>query len=151
MRLDVKRCHSLHPWKRKASCLSDLNITGAWFGRYAYPMNEAEAVQFIAALTETEGSISGTISEPNKHGILSDYVRAVVSGTRTGMQVVFVKTYDGAADYSHAVTYDGTLSADACEISGLWNIDGKFSGSFVMTREQPGVEEDVEAEELLRV
>jgi hypothetical protein len=47
----------------------------------------------------------------------------------------FVKTYDGAgAPYDRAVSYDGTLSADATEIEGRWRIPGNWSGKFLMIR-----------------
>jgi hypothetical protein len=124
--------------------MSVLNLTGAWFGKYDYANVSGQSVAFIAALTETDGGVSGTISEPNNHGVLSDYVRALVDGTRSGMAVAFVKAYDGAADYAHCVVYNGLLNNAGTEISGRWIIDGKLTGSFVMNREHPGVDEEIE-------
>ncbi len=117
------------------------DLTGAWFGHYAY--SATHRVRFIAALADHDGALSGRISEPNVYGTLADHVHAQVHGTRSGSTVHFIKAYDGAADYAHAVTYQGVVSNAGQRIAGQWTIGTAGRGSFEMTRTLPGHEEDI--------
>jgi hypothetical protein len=110
-----------------------LNLTGAWFGVYHYAYAAEASVRFIAALNDSDGQISGSISEPNSIGGSSDLLNAIVHGNRLGKAVEFVKAYDGASDAAHAVQYEGVLAEGGELIHGFWTLDG-MSGAFEMTR-----------------
>jgi hypothetical protein len=75
---------------------------------------------------------------------------AMLSGSRKGSAVTFVKTYDGAGpEYENPVAYDGALNDDATEIEGRWQIRGLLSGRFLMIRSS-GKAESVERKASLR-
>jgi hypothetical protein len=118
------------------------NLTGVWHGLYTYP--GGQPVSFVATLIETGSALSGTVHEPRVFGKGADAtLYATLHGSRNGNAVTFVKTYDGAgAPYDRAVSYDGTLSADATEIEGRWRIPGNWSGKFLMIR-SAGRQEEV--------
>lgn len=59
---------------------------------------------------------------------------ASLEGRGDAVSVRFTKTYDGTGGWSHAVAYDGRLSADATEIEGRWTIRQEISGRFLMMR-----------------
>jgi hypothetical protein len=119
-----------------------LNLTGAWFGVYHYPHAASASVRFIAALNESDGQISGSMSEPNSIGDSSDHLNAIVHGNRFGMAVEFVKAYDGASDAAHAVHYEGVVAEGGEVIHGSWTLAG-MSGAFEMTRRHIGEAESV--------
>jgi len=122
---------------------SDLNLTGVWQGRYAYPRH-AEPVSFLATLIESGRTLSGTVSEPSSFQP-GRTISAGIAGSRSGSAVSFVKTYDkGTRGYGAPVAYEGTISADATTIEGTWQIRGilgRLSGTFVMTRTRGSVSE----------
>lgn len=120
------------------------NISGFWVGRYVYDGMAGEAVQFLCNVTDDSGALSGTISEPNSIGGSSRELNAIVSGSRTGSDVSFAKTYDGASDAAHRVDYAGVLNDKGNVIAGRWSI-GDYGGDFSMKRELLD-ESDVEAE-----
>jgi hypothetical protein len=110
-------------------------LTGVWQGLYTYG-RRPEQVSFVATLIESGSSVSGSIHEPcvGEH-CPADTLYATLEGSRQDSAVAFVKTYDvpGPA-FREAVLYEGTLSADATEIEGVWNIQGLWFGKFLMIR-----------------
>lgn len=120
------------------------DLTGFWVGRFSYDGLAGEAVQFLANLSDKHGALSGTISEPNSMGRSSRELNAIVSGRRTGADVSFAKTYDGASDAAHRVDYAGVLNDKGNAIVGRWTIAG-LGGDFSMQRELLD-EQETEAE-----
>lgn len=116
-----------------------MNITGAWWGRYQMP--GARAVAFWALLSESEGGLTGTTSERYPPGTDGEIVNAVVRGTRAGATVAFVKAYDGAGPFAHAVAYQGTLAPGGERITGRWTI-ARTSAAFEMRRTLPDANEE---------
>ena len=110
------------------------NLSGFWVGRYAYDGGFGKPVSFLANVKDDGGALSGTISEPNQMGVSSDELHAIISGSREGSDIFFVKAYDGASDAAHRVDYAGMVNAQGTEISGHWILSGT-SGTFTMTRE----------------
>jgi hypothetical protein len=103
-------------------------------GRFAYPFGSGPATPFLARIEDQDGSLSGTIIEPNTMGRSSDSLEALLSGSRQGSAVDFTKLYDGASDAAHAVDYVGRLSGDGNTISGVWSL-ADADGTFEMHRE----------------
>lgn len=122
------------------------NLTGVWHGVYSYgPIHGDE--HFVAQLIDIGGSLSGTIDEAPRALGSGKRLNAIISGTRSGARVEFLKTYDGTGGWSHSVRYRGKLSADLTEIGGRWNLPGA-SGTFLMIRpaeEAKPAEQQVEA------
>lgn len=110
------------------------NLSGFWVGRYAYDGGFGRSVSFLANLADDGGALSGTMSEPNQMGVSSDELHAILSGSREGSDVFFIKAYDGASDAAHRVDYAGIVNGEGTEISGHWALPGT-SGTFIMTRE----------------
>jgi hypothetical protein len=125
------------------------DLTGIWYGRYeavGYP----ETNTFIANLTDDDGALSGTITEPDTNGSAA-VRRAFVKGSRTGTNVLFVKQYDGAV-LAHAVRYFGVVNGDSTQISGRWQIV-RERGVFTMEREKfavADIAEEQDVEEIVR-
>ncbi len=44
---------------------SKLNLSGLWLGSYSYPAGFGPTTPFLASLSDQDGSLSGTIVEPN--------------------------------------------------------------------------------------
>ena len=110
------------------------NLTGIWQGLYSYP-RAFEPVGFTATLLESGSWLSGSIHEMAREEDGAPVeVYATLLGGRTGQDVHFTKTYDGANGWSHAVAYQGLLSDDATEIEGRWSVPGVWSGKFLMIR-----------------
>jgi len=110
------------------------SLTGVWNGLYMYPLALAPGA-FTATLLDFGAVLSGTIHEPDVHGVTdAGLLYAEVSGRRAGARVEFAKTYDGAGDWTHTVHYRGDLSSDGQEIEGTWTIPGDWSGRFLMIR-----------------
>jgi hypothetical protein len=118
-------------------------------GSYSYPAL-VPSVPFLARIEDRDGALSGSIIEPNTIGISSDSLEAILSGSRDGHAVDFIKAYDGASDAAHAVDYVGRLSADGMSITGVWSLSG-MDGSFEMHREAVWEERAAEEAEVLRI
>ncbi|HEV7232601.1 MAG TPA: hypothetical protein VGN36_00050 [Sphingorhabdus sp.] len=88
---------------------------------------------FMMVLRDDGAKFSGEITEPNMVGVSSDFLKAMVTGTRSGLSVEFAKVYDGASDLAHRVDYFGVLSEDGLELTGHWLLE-EFSGGFVASR-----------------
>ena len=111
-----------------------VNLSGLWLGSYSYPSGGGPTTPFLARIEDHDGSLSGTIIEPNTIGASSDELQAVISGSRAGNSVDFTKLYDGESDAAHAVDYVGQLSADGNTVTGVWSLE-ETDGSFEMYRE----------------
>ncbi|MBW4329430.1 hypothetical protein KY084_00870 [Stakelama sp. CBK3Z-3] len=122
------------------------DLTGIWYGSYS---GAAQRNAFIADLTELSGSVTGSITEPDDFHF-GDLRRAIVSGARGGPTVAFVKQYDGAGLFAHAVDYIGQVNADGTEVTGTWSVDSTCRGRFSMRREKFAADElaDADAEAL---
>ena len=114
-----------------------MNLSGVWYGRY-HGTGDVAPNRFIALLSDHDGRLGGSISEPDDLGI-ADLRRASVSGTRGGRSIHFVKLYDGAV-LAHAVDYEGVVDDKGDVITGRWRLAGHAS-SFVMERDASVVEE----------
>jgi hypothetical protein len=114
---------------------NEQGLTGVWDGEYSYP-RRLSPTRFSAVLLETGADFSGAVHEQPIDGPSAGKVLyASVEGQRTGSQVTFVKVYeDGGTTRRKPVRYEGFLSADGCEVAGVWAIDGSWSGRFFMTR-----------------
>lgn len=121
------------------------NLSGFWVGRYAYDGGYGKPVSFLANMIDDAGALSGTISEPNQMGLSSDELHAILSGSREGSDVFFIKAYDGASDAAHRVDYAGVVNGEGTEISGHWALPGT-TGTFVMTREIVNVADEAAEE-----
>lgn len=110
------------------------DLTGTWQGLYSYPVLLAPN-PFTAILIQSGAGVSGTIHEPCMTGpARGTTLYAMLSGTRAGSDVSFIKTYDGTAGWRHTVKYRGKLSPDGTEIEGRWRIGLLSSGKFLMIR-----------------
>jgi hypothetical protein len=109
-------------------------IATDWQGTYSYPKGDQRLpVSFTLKLFVNGKSISGRTTEPATFGNgSSSYLFANITGTLSGSNVDFTKTYDGTAGVSHSVEYRGLLSVDGTTMSGSWNIKD-FSGTFSAT------------------
>tara|TARA_B100000678_G_scaffold125411_1_gene105022 strand:- start:275 stop:664 length:390 start_codon:yes stop_codon:yes gene_type:complete len=113
------------------------DVTGIWYGSYA-GLGQYNA--FIAQLDERALGVTGTITERDEYRV-SDLRRASVSGSRGGGTIAFVKQYDGAGIFAHAVDYTGQVNEEGTEITGHWSIEGRYRGTFVMRREKFAADE----------
>ena len=111
-----------------------INLSGLWLGSFSYPAGLGPLTPFLASLEDDDGSLSGSIVEPNTIGDASYQLKSFVSGSRSGTAVDFTKMYDGASDAAHAVDYVGRLSADGNSITGVWSL-AEMDGTFEMHRE----------------
>ena len=111
-----------------------INLSGLWMGSYSYPGGQGPTTPFLARIEDHDGSLAGTIIEPNTIGRSSDELEAVLSGSRQGSAVDFTKLYDGESDAAHAVDYVGQVSGDGNRVSGVWSL-AETDGAFEMRRE----------------
>lgn len=115
------------------------DVSGVWYGRYFALSWGSEDNGFIAHLAESDGVVTGTITEPDTLGI--DTVRrAYVDGDRSGAQLGFIKQYDPSGTLAHSVAYAGSINDDGTQVTGEWQFS-VYHGSFVMNRETFSVEE----------
>ncbi|HTK84874.1 MAG TPA: hypothetical protein VL625_07280 [Patescibacteria group bacterium] len=114
------------------------NLSGFWTGVYDYPDTHEQPVPFNAVIRDEGGSISGEIIEPNTFAKCNDReLFAVLSGTRSGSDVHFVKSYEDLPEAGHCIAYRGTLNADGTKLEGQWSTmepGYSYSGPFVMNR-----------------
>ena len=111
-----------------------INLTGVWHGIYVYPEGHG-SVSFAATLIETESWVSGSTHEPCLSADCpSSTLFATLFGSRSGMAIDFVKTYDAAATGYGPVDYSGALNHDSTEIEVRWTIPAVWSGRFLMIR-----------------
>ena len=129
------------------------DLTGVWDGTYIQP--SVGMVTFLVTLVQTGGGLSGSVTEPcMTPGCPASTHNASIAGQRSGRAVSFVKTYDPPGYGYDKVFYDGTVNADATEISGRWRLPGHpDSGSFLMvrsTRTAEAVATEAQAKEPVR-
>jgi hypothetical protein len=126
------------------------SITGRWHGRYTY-LDGGEGEAFEADLIESQDAIVGTTTEASTFHGLKATRKAVVSGSRNGSIVSFVKHYAQNHGHNMPIKYDGEVNDDATEIEGIWRIDRSAFGRFLMIRDLalPAAVE-VKAEEKVR-
>jgi len=127
-----------------------LNLSGLWLGSFAYPGGEGPTTPFLASLSDDDGTLRGTIVEPNTIGRSTDKLEAVLSGSRSGSSVDFTKIYDGESDAAHAVDYVGRLSPDGMSVTGVWSLE-TMDGSFEMHREAVWEEKAGEGASVVRI
>jgi hypothetical protein len=128
----------LDVWDERAMSEKTQSLTGVWHGLYSYDVAMAP-VYFVATLMSGQGWISGTSHEAANEIVGQALTLfAALEGSLEGTKVAFVKTYDGTGGWSHSVPYSGTLSPDATEIEGTWQIIETgympFTGRFLMIR-----------------
>ena len=114
------------------------DLTGVWDGTYIQP--QVGMVTFLATLIDSGGALGGSVTEPcMTAGCPVSTHNASIAGQRSGSAVSFVKTYEPPGYGYDKVSYEGTVNADATEISGRWRV-GSLSGSFLMVRPTKTVE-----------
>ena len=129
------------------------DLTGVWDGTYIQP--QVGMVTFVSTLIETGGALGGSVIEPcmMRSCPIATH-NASISGQRSGSAVSFVKTYEPRGYGYDKVFYEGTVNADATEISGRWRLPGHpDSGSFLMVRSSKTAEPvaaEVQAKEPVR-
>ena len=121
---------------------SDMN--GIWSGRYEYS-GRGEAVKFTAWFDDQNGALSGTILEPNTFAAsTAEDLQASISGTRTGLEIEFTKTYDeGSGAHTQQLIYSGSADKAFTLLRGTWTFpDGPMfnKGIFEMSRASVGIE-----------
>ncbi len=113
-------------------------LTGRWSGLYDYPDGAAETTPFQAQIIDTDGQLSGDITEPNTFGITSAFTMiATLNGSRTGSDIDFIKEYIDSGDVHYFIRYSRTVNGTLTRIEGTWTTieDGySWSGPFIMTR-----------------
>ena len=126
-----------------------INLSGLWLGSYSYPSGQGPTTPFLASLQDHEGSLSGTIIEPNTIGLSSTELSAIINGSRSGSAVDFTKIYDASSDAAHAVDYVGRLSGDGSTITGVWSLE-QLDGTFEMYREAVWEEQEGREAEVVK-
>ncbi|WP_375313151.1 hypothetical protein WHZ77_07860 [Bradyrhizobium sp. A5] len=108
------------------------DLSGVWDGTYLQP--GTGMVTFTATLVESNGALSGDVTEPcsNPRCPLRTHT-ASITGHRSGNAVSFVKRYEPPGFGFDTVHYDGEVNGDATEIDGRWRLAHE-SGSFLMIR-----------------
>jgi hypothetical protein len=121
------------------------DLSGRWSGEFAYPQHMGPVTPFVAQIDDRGGRLAGTIIEVDPfHGAV---VEALIVGSRHGIGVDFIKSYDaGAPDcYANPVDYVGSLSADGNTVTGVWSLL-ELDGTFEMRREA-ALDEPIEKQE----
>jgi len=113
------------------------SLTGSWTGRYDYANPaDGEPVAFDAVLTQTGATLRGETVETNTFcDSAGDTLMAVLSGTRRGGSVRFLKTYTDF-DTNSRPSYEGEVNATATRITGRWYFADAphVHGTFLMAR-----------------
>ncbi len=111
-----------------------LNLTGLWHGTFSYP-HLMPPNGFLAELREFNGAVTGEISERSDASRDKGQTKlALVNGSRTGSNVVFVKRYDDLRRAQTPVHYTGVVNGSGDEITAAWEIPGHWAGTFIMVR-----------------
>lgn len=112
-------------------------ISGSWTGRFDYDnITLGAPVSFDAVLTQTGNALRGEIVEPNTfRPEATDTLLAVLTGTRSGSSVRFIKTYTDFEETQHPV-YEGQVNSTATRITGRWHFPGLpgVKGTFLLAR-----------------
>lgn len=111
-----------------------LDLSGVWHGQYSDTQLRQHA-SFVATLVEQRGRFSGDTEETGALGEAKGHMlTATVDGRRDGVQLSFLKLYDGDFDAYDCVRYEGEVSDDGSEILGRWIVPDGPSGEFMMIR-----------------
>ncbi|SMX41795.1 hypothetical protein [Octadecabacter ascidiaceicola] len=113
------------------------SLSGSWTGRFDYDnITHGTPVSFDAVLIETGSTLRGEIVEPNTfRPEATDTLLSVLTGTRSGSNVSFVKTYTDFEDTDHP-HYEGQINATATRITGRWHFPSMsgIKGTFLLAR-----------------
>jgi hypothetical protein len=109
------------------------DLSGQWTGVYSYP-SRFPPNSFEAVLRDAAGSLTGTTTE--RDGVFGGdrLLHAVIDGQRDGTSVRFLKMYDQGDEAYDVVQYRGRVTDGGAEISGTWEVPGRWQGSFLMVR-----------------
>lgn len=110
----------------------EIDVSGSWLGAFSY-YSDFHTTDFSARLSQINLDIIGETEEPNSASEGS-MLTATLRGLRSGVSVSWNKTYDGKRRSHYFIRYEGDLSADGLEISGVWSIPSATSGTFLMIR-----------------
>lgn len=112
----------------------DRRLRGHWRGEY--DGDSSGPVSFQAELEASDGTISGSTTEPNTFSYVYGYseLEAGLTGDAYASgRVVLLKTYrTGSA--THSVLYVGTLDEAGRRIEGHWRL-GAARGTFWLTKD----------------
>lgn len=110
------------------------DLTGVWDGTYIQP--SIGMVTFLTTLIDSGGALGGSVTEPcMTPGCPVSTHNASIAGQRSGSAVSFVERYEPPGYGYDKVFYEGTVNAEATEISGRWRLPGAtLSGTFLMVR-----------------
>ncbi len=112
-------------------------LSGSWTGRYDYDnIAFGTPVSFDVVLAETGATLRGETIEPNTFRTeATDTLLAVLSGTRSGSTVQFVKIYTDFEADDHP-SYQGQINATATRIAGQWHFpqSPNVKGTFLLAR-----------------
>jgi hypothetical protein len=118
-------------------------ISGLWSGTYWYGGGDADGmypVHFNAMIDDVGGALFGDIDEPSTFGEgLEPRLFARLDGERSGLEVRFLKSYDGTNGVDHSVQYIGLANRDYSVIEGRWRIMHDEGGGFRMHRQGASV------------
>ena len=109
------------------------SLSGEWDGIFNYPRHLPPNA-FNALLREEADTLTGETAESGEVNGEPAVPHAWLEGRRSGDAVQFVKSYDAASRADYVVRYTGTIAADGNEINGRWNVQGVWSGTFIMVR-----------------
>ena len=113
------------------------SLSGSWTGRFDYDnIALGTPVSFDAVLIETGSTLRGEVVEPNTfRAEATDTLLAVLTGTRKGSTVQFIKTYTDFEDSDHP-HYDGQVNETATRITGRWRFPSMpgVKGTFLLAR-----------------
>ena len=124
------------------------DLTGVWDGTFVQP--QVGMVTFLATLIDSGGALGGNVTEPCilPGCLVGGTHNASIAGHRSGNAVSFFKNYEPPGYGYDKVFYEGTVNADATEISGCWTLPGAAdSGSFLMVRSSKTAESVVTEEQ----
>lgn len=110
------------------------DLTGSWKGIFSYPRT-LPSNQFDAELREHLGLLDGdTFEHGDTPRTKGQPMYAIIRGDRLGSSVNFTKSYDDVTRPRAPVYYSGHVTEDGNEITGIWDIPGVWSGTFIMVR-----------------
>ncbi len=120
------------------------DMNGIWSGRYEY-FGRGEAVKFTAWFDDQNGTLSGTIMEPNSFVPgAGEELQSSISGARHALEVEFTKTYDATSGaHDRPIVYSGSVDKDFTLLRGVWVFpdDPQFQkGQFEMSRASVSIE-----------
>ncbi|MEO0465173.1 MAG: hypothetical protein AAF216_01415 [Pseudomonadota bacterium] len=122
------------------------DMNGLWSGWFRYSLL-TDRVPFTAWIDDTASILTGSILEPNTFSSAEiDDLQALVSGTRVGSAVTFIKTYvPGQAAHEHPISYSGQVTDDFEHVAGTWSFSEAIlgTGPFEMRRTSKGISEGI--------